>query len=771
MVYDLQDIYTLTAVEVSIIGSADAITFNGVFHNNDPANAYNSLQQIRFADGTLWDSITLLGLLATNTVSGASGADALTGTAAADRMTGLDANDTLNAAAGDDWLDGGLGGDSMLGGAGNDTYIVDVASDVVTELANEGTDTVRSPVTWTLGANVENLVLTGAAAINGTGNALVNRLFGNAANNLLDGGPGADVMAGQAGNDSYIIDAVGDVVVEQFNEGTDTVSSPLTWVLGTNIENLTLTGTAAVNGTGNELNNALVGNAAANVLTGGAGNDALNGGAGADTMIGGLGDDSYVVDNIGDVVTELANEGTDTLTTPYTTTLDATLENLTLSGALAINGTGNDANNSLIGNAAANVLTGGVGNDALNGAAGNDTLIGGLGNDSYVVDAVGDVITEAANEGTDLVTAVLTWTLGVNLENLTLSGSAPINATGNALDNSVTGNAAANVLIGLAGNDVLNGLAGADSMIGGLGNDTYFVDNLGDITTEALNEGVDAVASSISWTLGANVETLILSGTAVISGTGNELNNVLTGNNAANALSGGAGNDTLNGGLGADTLSGGLGDDSYAVDNVGDLVMENMGEGNDSVTSSISWTLSANLENLSLIGAAAINGMGNAEVNVVTGNAAANRLDGAAGADTLIGGAGADTYVFAVGYGVDTIQENDATLAIKDIVQLSGATAITQASVQFKRVVDNLEVLLNGTTDKLVIQGWYLSSARQVEEFRFTDGTVLTNAQVQAIATVATGAVIDDRAADLSIQGDASVVGVVVGVWLPDLPG
>ena len=163
--------------------------------------------------------------------------------------------------------------------------------------------------------------------------------------------------------------------------------------------------------------------------------------------------------------------------------------------------------------------------------------------------------------------------------------------------------------------------------------------------------------------------------------------------------------------------------------------------------------------------------MGNAEVNVITGNAAANRLDGAAGADTLVGGAGADTYVFAVGYGMDTIQENDATLAIKDIVQFSGVTAITQASVQFKRVVDNLEVLLNGTTDKLVIQGWYLSSARQVEEFRFTDGTVLTNAQVQAIATVATGVVIDDRAAGLSIQGDASLVGVVVGVWLPDLPG
>lgn len=231
-------------------------------------------------------------------------------------------------------------------------------------------------------------------------------------------------------------------------------------------------------------------------------------------------------------------------------------------------------------------------------------------------------------------------------------------------------------------------------------------------------------------------------------------------------LSGLAGNDVLNGAAGTDTLLGGLGDDAYVVDNLGDITTEAANEGIDSVFSNITWALSAHVENLTLTGAVAINGFGNAAANVITGNTAANRLDGAAGADTLVGGAGADTYVFAVGYGVATIQENDATLAVKDIVQFSGAVAITQASVQFKRVVDNLEVLLTGTTDKLVIQGWYLSLARQVEEFRFTDGTMLTSAQVQATATTAASMLPDERATALSAESDASLVGVVDGIWL-----
>ena len=170
------------------------------------------------------------------------------------------------------------------------------------------------------------------------------------------------------------------------NEGTDTVQSSITYTLGANVENLTLTGTSAINGTGNMLDNVLLGNSGVNTLTGGAGNDTLNGGAGADKMLGGLGNDIYVVDVSTDVVTENTNEGTDTVQSGITYTLGSNVENLTLTGTSAINGTGNTLDNVLVGNSAANTLNGGTGNDILNGGLGKDTLTGGAGNDFFVFD-------------------------------------------------------------------------------------------------------------------------------------------------------------------------------------------------------------------------------------------------------------------------------------------------------------------------------------------------------------------------------------------------
>ena len=241
-------------------------------------------------------------------------------------------------------------------------------------------------------------------------------------------------MAGGAGDDVYVVDDAADVVTEGSSGGTDSVESSLTYVLTSNVENLTLTGTAAINGTGNTLNNVLTGNAAANTLTGGAGNDTLNGGAGADALVGGLGDDIYVVDAAGDVITEVAGEGTDSVQSSMTYVLGATLENLTLTGTTATNGTGNTLNNIITGNSAANVLTGGAGNDTLNGGAGSDTMIGGSGNDIFVVDNVGDVTTELVGEGTDAVQSSITWTLASKVENLTLTGASAINGTGNTLE-------------------------------------------------------------------------------------------------------------------------------------------------------------------------------------------------------------------------------------------------------------------------------------------------------------------------------------------------
>jgi Ca2+-binding RTX toxin-like protein len=478
-------------------------------------------------------------------------------------LIGGTGNDTLYGRYGNDYLDGGAGIDYLSGGGGNDVYYVDNVGDTVTEDANDGTDTVISSITYALTANVENLTLTGTAAINGTGNTLNNMLLGNSANNTLSGGSGADTMKGGLGNDLYYVDNIDDMVTENASEGTDTVRSSVTYILGANIENLILTGTAAINGTGNELDNVLTGNSAVNTLRGGAGNDTLNGGSKADNMIGGLGNDVYYVDNLGDVVMENTNEGTDKVISSITYTLGASVENLALTGTAAINGTGNELDNVLTGNSAVNTLSGGAGNDTLNGGTGADTMIGGIGNDIYYVDNSGDVVMENSNEGTDAVQSSVTYILGANIENLILTGTAAINGTGNELDNVLTGNCAVNTLAGEAGNDTLNGGTGADTMIGGIGNDIYYVDNSGDAVTEVANEGIDTVNSSISYTLNLNVENLTLIGKATRNGTGNSLDNVLTGNIAVNVLNGNDGNDTIDGGAGNDSLAGGNGSDTY----------------------------------------------------------------------------------------------------------------------------------------------------------------------------------------------------------------
>ncbi|MGH9197143.1 MAG: calcium-binding protein, partial [Acidimicrobiia bacterium] len=289
---------------------------------------------------------------------------------------------------------------------------------------------------------------------------------------------------------------------------------------------------------GDEGADTLYGEAGMDTLRGGSGSDLLDGGLGSDRLLGGVGDDTYVIDDTGDVVIESAYEGLDTVKSSLSYTLGADLENLILTGSAILNGTGNALDNALTGNSAKNTLTGGAGNDLLDGKAGVDKLYGGLGDDTYLVDNTGDVVTENPGEGVDTVKSSVTYTLGANLENLTLTGSSNRSATGNALDNTLTGNSAANTLTGLAGNDLLDGGAGADTLRGGLGNDTYVVDNTGDKVSENAAEGIDTVQSSIHYTLAANVEGLVLTGASALKGTGNSLDNLLRGNNAANTLSG-----------------------------------------------------------------------------------------------------------------------------------------------------------------------------------------------------------------------------------------
>ncbi|AFZ24601.1 Ca2+-binding protein, RTX toxin [Cylindrospermum stagnale PCC 7417] len=481
----------------------------------------------------------------------------LTGTAAING-TGNAGNNIITGNSGNNTLDGGAGIDTLIGGLGNDIYIVDTTTDTITENAGEGTDTIQSSVTFSLAnlPNIENLTLTGTAAINGTGNAGNNAITGNSGNNTLNGGAGIDTLIGGLGNDIYIVDTTTDTITENAGEGTDTIQSSVTFSLANlpNIENLTLTGTSAINGTGNAGNNAITGNS---------GNNTLNGGAGIDTLIGGLGNDIYIVDTTTDTITENAGEGTDTIQSSVTFSLAnlPNIENLTLTGTAAINGTGNAGNN---------IITGNNGNNTLNGGAGIDTLIGGLGNDIYIVDTTTDTITENAGEGTDTIQSSVTFSLAnlPNIENLTLTGTAAINGTGNAGNNIITGNNGNNTLNGGAGDDTLYGGAGINTLIGGLGDDIYVVDTTTDTITENAGEGTDTIQSSVTFSLAnlPNIENLTLTGTAAINGTGSAGSDIITGNSGNNTLNGGAGNDTLIGGAGDDILNGGTGDNTYIFD-------------------------------------------------------------------------------------------------------------------------------------------------------------------------------------------------------------
>jgi Ca2+-binding RTX toxin-like protein len=645
----------------------------------------------------------------------------LTGTGAIN-ATGNELNNTLTGNTAANILNGGLGADTLIGGLGNDTYVVDDAGDVVTETSTLATeiDTVQASISYVLNANVEKLTLTGTANINATGNELNNTLTGNAGNNILDGGLGNDTMVGGLGDDTYIVDVATDIVTEAASAGIDTVQSgAANYTLATNVENLVLMGTGNINGTGNTL---------ANTLTGNAGDNILNGGTGADNMLGGLGNDTYLVDNIADVVTEGVDAGVDTIESRVTYSLSSNLENLTLAGTSAINGSGNDLSNILTGNAAANILNGGLG---------ADTLVGGLGNDTYVVDDAGDVVTETSTLATELdtVQASISYALNANVEKLTLTGTANINATGNELNNTLTGN---------AGNNLLDGGLGNDTMVGGLGDDTYLVNVATDIVTEAAGAGVDTVQSiALNYTLTTHVENLVLTGSANINGTGNTLANTLTGN---------AGDNTLNGGTGADTLVGGLGNDTYVVDNIGDIVSENFNEGVDTVQSSVTYTISANIENLTLTGTGAINGTGNVLNNYLLGNAGNNSLfgltgndilqglagndtlndtadnnllDGKVGTDTLvagngndilIGGTGNDTLTTGTGYDVISFNKGDgadiinASTGADNSISLGGAFAYSDLSLT--KTGNNLIVKVSAT-DQLTLKDWYLGTTNK----------------------------------------------------------
>lgn len=665
----------------------------------------SEVETLRAANAFGIDDLLLTGNDIANRLEGNSGRNTLRGGGGDDVMYGLAGNDTLR---------GDGGNDSLYGGLGDDTYVVDDAGDQVFETAGEGRDWLILAASYTLaaGQSIEEVSLSEGQAVtwpwgpaeplNFTGNELGQFIDGNEANNVLDGGGGDDVIDGRSGadtliggagaddltggagadtliggvdDDRYHVDAF-DTVIELAGEGVDNVYANFSYTLGANLEYLWLGGAGDIDGTGNAMGNSIEGNEGANRLDGGAGidvlrgmggndtliggseGDAMDGGTGVDTMIGGTGDDEYRVDDAGDVITELAGEGTDFVVSSVSYVLAANVEDLYLaSGTAALNGGGSQVANRIFGNDGINRLSGDGGNDRLLGYGGNDELdggtgadilIGGAGDDIYYVDDSGDVVTEAANEGTDTVYASTSVAIGANVERLVLLAGAA-DGTGSWQANMLTGNGGANrlfgmegtdQLFGLGGNDLLDGGFGADQMTGGLGDDVYVVDDLADLIFENAGEGIDTVRTGFqAYTLGVHVENLV--GTSVLAQTldGNGVGNRITGGGNDDTLSGRDGDDVLIGGWGADLLSGGAGIDTASYeDDLGPVsanLATGLGDGNSATGDRYS-----GIENLT----------GSNFSDVLIGADSANRLTGGAGEDWLQGGGGSDLLFGGTGH-------------------------------------------------------------------------------------------------------------------------
>ncbi|MBD1904482.1 calcium-binding protein [Trichocoleus sp. FACHB-6] len=534
----------------------------------------------------------------------------------------------------------------------------------------------------------------------------------------------------------------------------------------------------ALNGTnGDDIINGLAGN---DFLFGGLGDDILNGGTGSDRMEGGAGSDTYIVDNVGDVIDEKGpndSDSFDTVQSSITWVLGNNLEKLVLTGNSAINGTGNDLNNQIYGNSASNALFGGFGDDLLDGGAGADRMEGGAGSDTYIVDNIGDQIIEQFSNpsnqyDSDIVESSITWTLGAGLERLYLTGNAAINGTGNGLANGLGGNNANNTLIGGAGDDRLGGGGGSDILDGGADNDTYYITDNNDTIIEAADGGIDTVESSVSYTLGANIETLYLIENAAINGTGNALNNGMYGNQASNTLNGGDGDDWFEGQGGNDILIGGNGNDTYMIyaedGDANDTVIEAVNGGTDLVFSSASWTLGANVENLRLYALSSIDsmyGIGNELDNRIEGSYSLDTLKGkkgndtllsADGNDTLVGGGGSDVLTGGTGadkfyfYGKSSAVDRITDFSVADdtigIATRSGSRfANAGLTVGAAITADQFRIgasagdagdrfIYNSTTGGLFFDKDGIGGTAQVQFATLTTGLAMTNADIVVFA-------------------------------------
>jgi len=736
---------TTDAVSANVLLSTDNNDYLFGVGSNNTASYVNASAGVTASLGLTTSNLSV----AATTDTIAAGSDTLLNIK---NIIGSKFNDTLTGDSNANILTGNGGVDTLIGGAGNDTFVVSTSNTTVTETSTAaGNGTVKSSVDFILTdiSHVSNLILTGAAAIYGTGSTGANTITGNSASNVLNDGDTAgstnvnNMLDSFGGNDTYIVNSANDTITDV--GGIDQVNSYVasySLVAASGVENLVLVGSTAQTGIGNDLSNKIVGNGGGDTLNGGAGNDTLTeagktgnntlisgggtttgtdvliGGLGNDTLIagvgataaiakfvgdtnavtmtGGLGNDTYyvnyskvaineavnalytsdtVISTVSYALNDASSAGVDNMIIHNTNTTGISVtgnaQNNTISVDLT---TGFTANNTLIGGNGADTLTGGAGNDKLYDstsatvadviASGHNTMTGGAGNDTFYVTNSNDII---VGNATSLVSSIVSYDLSANasggITQLTLTGTAAVNATANNSGDILIGNSGNNTLTGgsgddtltdiLGGNNILIGGLGANtlkagvgndtlydssdkntsnssisSLTGGAGNDTYYVTNTSDTITELSAGGTDVVSTIVNYTLSAQIENLILAGSSAVIGQGNTLNNAITVANTSNdtligdagvdTLKGGTGNDTLISGLVSDTaadtsadlLAGGFGNDTYVINSTSDVITEATSAGTDLVFVNVSangtpavvgtYLLAANVENMVL---------------------------------------------------------------------------------------------------------------------------------------------------------------------------
>ncbi len=751
---------------LTLSGGTDRLTLQSWFGGDA-----QRIEEVRLADGTVWDVAALSALAnglpigprqgtdGPDNLVGTPGADTLDGLAGADTLDGQGGNDTLFGGADNDSLVGGAGQDTLDGGSGNDTLTGGLGNDTYRFGAGYGFDTISE--SDSTAGNVDTVEIGALPA-----DTIVRRSGANLEFRLA----GGDVLV----SSGWFSGSAQKIEQARFADGT-------IWDVAT----LTAVANAGYTYTGTVGNDSLIGSDGPDVLEGFAGNDTLDGLGGNDTILGGDGSDTLIGNANNDI-------------------LAGGLDNDVLQGGLgddvyrfgsgdgfdtAIDAGGSDAVEFAAGIAPSAVAIARSGNDLQLRPGGADTLVlsgwfatTGTPRIETVRFADGTVWNEGLLLNATLVTQSGDFIRGNGTDDRIDGLGGDDTLYGGPGNDELIGNSGDDVLGGDAGSDILDGGPGRDLLYGDLGDDRFvfnagygddWILDAGGLDEVAFGSGLTPASlvytrdlSNLYITAGADRLTLVdwfarpesrvesfrfTDGTvlsesdvrnAICPALGTTLDDTIFGSNANDSLSGSsgedalygeAGDDILDGGQGSDYLLGGRGDDTYNVDHRLDRVTEDPGEGSDTVIATASFTLPANVENLTLAGTSAINGTGNALDNMITGNGAANVLDGGAGNDSLRGGVGNDAYFFRRTDGVDEIVDIDSTAGNQDEVRFD--VGIAPSEVLVSRVVDDIRLRVEGGGD-VFLRNWF-DPVQKIESVTFADGTIWDSATIEFLASQA----------------------------------